>query len=84
MEITDVKIIPVEAECENLKAFAQITFDDCFVITRLKVIKRPAGYFVIMPVRISNNGARYDLCYPITKEMKEMIENKVLDAFEQV
>jgi stage V sporulation protein G len=81
--ITDVKIIPVRHE--NVEAFAHVTFDDSFIITRLKVVKRGGGYAVVMPGRYSvSSGKLHDICYPITKEMKEMIENKVLDAFEQV
>ncbi|HEY2944423.1 MAG TPA: septation protein SpoVG family protein, partial [Vicinamibacteria bacterium] len=36
MEITDVKVIPVEDE--KLKAFVSIVFDQCFVVTDIKVI----------------------------------------------
>jgi len=47
MEITDVKVIPVDDE--KLKAFVSIVFDHCFVVTDLKVIHGPKGLFVSMP-----------------------------------
>ena len=36
MEITDVKVIPVDDE--KLKAFVSIVFDQCFVVTDIKII----------------------------------------------
>ena len=45
MEITDVKVIPVDDE--KLKAFVSIVFDQCFVVTDIKIIHGPEG-----PVRL--------------------------------
>ena len=39
MEITDVKVIPVDDE--KLKAFVSIVFDQCFVVTDIKIINGP-------------------------------------------
>ncbi len=47
MEITEVKVFPVNEE--RLKAFVTITFDNCFVIRDLKVINGNNGLFVAMP-----------------------------------
>ena len=44
MEITDVKVIPVDDE--KLKAFVSIVFDHCFVVTDIKVINGQKGLFV--------------------------------------
>ena len=41
MEITDVKVIPVDDE--KLKAFVSIVFDQCFVVTDIKIIHGPKG-----------------------------------------
>jgi len=81
MEITDVKIMQVNIE--KIKAFAHITFDACFVVTGIKVICGVSEkYFVAMPHKRLADGKHFDICYPITKEMKKMIEDKVLGAFE--
>ena len=44
MEVTDVKVFPVDEE--RLKAFATITFDNCFIVRDLKVINGNSGLFV--------------------------------------
>ena len=51
MEITEVRIKLMEDQGERLCAFCSITFDGCFVIRDLKVIKGSKGEFVAMPSR---------------------------------
>lgn len=80
MEITEVRITLRNEE--KLKAFASITFDDCFVVRGLKVISGSQGYFVSMPSRKRKDGSYQDIAHPINNEMRKKIEDKVLDAFE--
>ena len=80
VEITEVRIT-LRSE-EKLKAFASITFDDCFVVRGLKVISGSQGYFVSMPSRKRKDGSYQDIAHPINNEMRKKIEDKVLDAFE--
>jgi stage V sporulation protein G len=80
VEITEVRVSLKNEEI--LKAFASITFDDCFVIRGLKVINGSEGYFVSMPSRRRKNGSFQDLAHPINNEMRIKIEDKVLDAYE--
>lgn len=68
---------------EKLKAFASITFDECFVVRGLKVIDGAQGYFVSMPSRKRRDGTYQDIAHPINNEMRAEIETKVLDAFEK-
>jgi stage V sporulation protein G len=51
MDITEVRIFSREAEDKKLKAFATITFDDCFVVRNIKIIEGTKGLFVAMPSR---------------------------------
>ncbi|MCL2689977.1 MAG: septation regulator SpoVG [Chitinispirillia bacterium] len=81
MEITDVRIVLVASQ-ERLKAFASITLDSCFVVTGLRVISGPQGYFVSMPSRRRRDGSYQDILHPINNEARKMIEDKILDAFE--
>ncbi|MDR2727976.1 MAG: septation regulator SpoVG [Chitinispirillales bacterium] len=81
MEITDVRITVVHDQ-ERLKAFASITFDNCFVATGLRVISGPQGYFVSMPSRRRRDGTYQDILHPINNEARKMVEDKILDAFE--
>ena len=51
MKITEVRIFQKEDEDKKLRAFATITFDDCFVIRDIKIIEGSKGCFVAMPSR---------------------------------
>ncbi|MDD5504998.1 MAG: septation protein SpoVG family protein [Candidatus Omnitrophica bacterium] len=51
MEITEVKIFSRELDDKKLKAFATITFDNCFVVRNIKIIEGSKGLFVAMPSR---------------------------------
>jgi stage V sporulation protein G len=80
VEITDVRIILKNEP--KLKAYASITFDNCFVVRELKIISGSEGYFVSMPSRRTQRGSFHDIAHPITNEMRKKIEDIVLDAYE--
>jgi len=81
VEITNVRI-SLRSE-EKLKAFANITFDNAFVVRGLKVINGANGYFVSMPSRKRADGSHQDVCHPLNNEARKQIEDKVLEAYEQ-
>lgn len=51
MMITEVKIFHKEDDDRKLRAFATVTFDDCFVVRDIKIIEGSKGFFVAMPSR---------------------------------
>ena len=51
MEITDIKVFLKEGQDKKLKAYATVTFDNCFVVRNIKVIEGNKGMFVAMPSR---------------------------------
>lgn len=51
MQITDIKVFLKEGQDKKLKAYATITFDNCFVVRNIKVIDGTKGLFVAMPSR---------------------------------
>ena len=81
MEVTEVRIFPVEEE--RLKAYVTITFDNCFVVRDLKVIRGNNGLFVAMPSKKGKNGAYRDTAHPLNKETREMIESRVLEKYSE-
>jgi stage V sporulation protein G len=80
MTITDVRLIKVEGQ-NRLKAIAAITIDDCFVVHELRVIEGDTGLFVAMPSRKRASGEYKDIAHPINQETREMIEKKVIEAY---
>jgi len=51
MEVTEIRIKLVGDRDDKLRAFCTITFDGCFVVRDLKIIKGTRGAFVAMPSR---------------------------------
>ena len=51
MEITEVRMFLKEGSDKKLKAFATVTFDNCFIVRDMKVIDGNKGLFVAMPSR---------------------------------
>lgn len=80
MEITEVRVFPVNEE--KLRAYATITFDDCFVVRDLKVIHGNSGLFVAMPSKKRKDGSFKDIAHPLNNDFRAKIEQTVLDAYE--
>ena len=81
MDITDVKIFPVDEE--KLKAYVTITLDGCFVVRDLKVIQGSAGLFVAMPAKTRKDGTYKDIAHPLNTDMRARMERVILDQYER-
>lgn len=81
MDITEVRVFPVNEE--KLKAYATITFDDCFVVRDLKVINGNSGLFVAMPSKKRKDGTFKDVAHPLNNEFRAKIEKAVLDTYDK-
>ncbi len=81
MEITEVKVFPVNEE--RLKAFATIIFDGCFVIRDLRIINGNNGLFVAMPSKKMKDGSYKDTAHPLNNETRQKIEDTVIDAYKK-
>ncbi len=82
MEITDVKVFPVDED--KLRAYVTITLDACFVVRDLKVIHGNTGLFVAMPAKKRKDGTYKDIAHPLNSEMREKMERIVLAEYEKV
>jgi stage V sporulation protein G len=56
MRVTEIRIYPTDEDV--VRAYVTITFDNCFMIREIKVIKGSTGYFVSMPSRKQRDGTR--------------------------
>jgi stage V sporulation protein G len=81
MDISEVRVFPVNEE--RLKAYATITFDDCFIIRDLKIIDGNNGLFVAMPSKKRKDGTFRDTAHPLNNETRERIEDVVLREYEK-
>ena len=80
MEITEIRVTLRDED--KLKGFANVTFDNTFVVRGMKIIQGNKGYFVSMPSRKRPDGTHQDIAHPVTSEMRQQIEQKVLEAYE--
>jgi stage V sporulation protein G len=81
MEITDVRVFPVEEE--KLKAFVSIIFDDCFVVSDIKIISGASGLFISMPSKKRKNGTFRDIAHPLNSETRRRIEERILEKYRE-
>lgn len=81
MEITDVRVFPVDEE--KLKAFVSIIIDDCFVVSDIRIISGASGLFISMPSKKRKNGTFRDIAHPLNSETRKRIEEKVLARYRE-
>ena len=83
MEITDIRIKKVASE-GKMKAVASVTFDNAFAVHDVKVVEGPEKLFVAMPSRRTPDGEYRDIAHPINSDMRNMLESKVLAAYDAI
>ncbi|MBD3333406.1 septation regulator SpoVG [candidate division GN15 bacterium] len=81
MEITEIRVTLRDEE--RLKGFANITFDNAFVVRGLKIIQGNTGYFIAMPSRKRPDGTYQDIAHPVNQDMRRQIEERILLAYEE-
>ncbi len=81
MEITEIRLTLRNED--KLKAFANVTFDNAFVIRGLKIINGNRGFFLSMPSKRCSNGTYQDIAHPVNSEMRRLLEESVLEAYEK-
>ena len=82
MNITAVRVRKV-AKDGKMKAVVSITLDDEFVIHDIKVIEGEKGLFIAMPSRKASDGEYRDIAHPINSETRGMIQQIVLQRYEE-
>ena len=82
MQITDVRVRKIAKE-GKMKAVVSITFDNTFVVHDIKVIEGDKGLFIAMPSKKTADGEFRDIAHPISSEAREMIQSKILEAYEE-
>ena len=82
MEITEIRIFPRRES--KVRAFAQITFDDCFVVRTLRIIQGRERLFVAMPSHKRKDGNHEDVAHPITNDMRKKIEDAVINEYHRL
>lgn len=80
MEITNVHIYKAKIQ-NKLKAYATVTFDDCFVVHDIRIIEGNGGLFICMPSRKDRNGEFINIAHPIDNNFREKLSEALLNAY---
>ncbi len=81
MEITSVDVHRKESDDTRMKANVSVTIDNGFVVHGIRVIEGREGLFVAMPSRKTSTGQHRDIAHPISKEVRKMFEDAILEAY---
>jgi len=81
VEITEIRLTMRNEE--KLKAFANVTFDNAFVIRGMKIISGNKGLFISMPSKKRPDGTYQDIAHPVNTDMRRRVEKAVLDAYDK-
>lgn len=82
MEITQIRVYPVEED--KLKAFVSVIFDDCFVVSDIRIIQGSHGLFISMPSKKRKNGSFRDIAHPLNNETRQWIERAIITRYKEV
>lgn len=77
-----VRVTPFEREGSNMVGLANIVLNGSFAVGNVSVVEGRNGIFVAMPSYKAGNKYR-DVCFPITKEFREKINDAVLETYRQ-
>lgn len=77
-----VKISSIRPE-GSIKAIASLNLNGCFAVRNVKVMNGEKGLFVSMPGYKNGKGEFRDICFPVTKEFREQINEAVIHAYNQ-
>ena len=80
MKITEVRIRKLSMD-GKLKAYATVTFDDCFVVHNIKVIDGRDGLFIAMPSRKTIEGTYMDVAHPIDPIFRTKLQDVILSEY---
>ncbi|AAL94235.1 SpoVG family protein [Fusobacterium nucleatum] len=82
MKVTNVKIKKVDGDkFDRLRAYVDVTLDDCLVIHGLKLMQGEQGMFVAMPSRKMRNEEFKDIVHPICPELRNDITKVVQEKY---
>ena len=82
----NIKAKVYKREClgmPSLRATANITIDDCFVVKGINIMEGKNGLFMSMPSKKNTDGEYKDICFPITKEARQQIIDEIMKQYKE-
>lgn len=72
------------AGAPSVKATANITIEDCFVVKGISIMEGKNGLFISMPNRKNANGEYKDICFPINAETRQQIVDEIMKEYNNI
>lgn len=82
MKITSIRITAIKDSETRLKAIANVTFDDVFAVSGIKILQSEIGYFLAMPSKQLKDGRYVDIAHPINRETRGVFEKILFWGYE--
>jgi stage V sporulation protein G len=67
----------------SLKAFADVKIGEGFIIKGYTVVEGKNGVFVSGPRKAGKDGRWYDILMPLSDEVRQELEEKVMEAYDR-
>lgn len=81
MEVTAVKVQKEQKEESRVKGYAVIELDGVLKINGIRIIEGNSRMFAAMPNRKVADDKYIDYVYPINKELREKIEEAIIEEY---
>jgi stage V sporulation protein G len=83
---TNVQVYPVKEQASGkTKAMAKVAINDQLLLKGLRVVDGANGFFVSYPLDPHDKTEDYhSIFYPVTKELRDHIEQCVLERYQEV
>ena len=82
MKITSVNVRKIDKEGSRMKGIASVLLDDSFAVHDIRIIEGDNGLFIAMPSRKTATGGYRDIAHPTNPEVRKMLEDAILEAYE--
>ena len=85
-----VSVVPFERQESNIRGIGRVYLNDNFVVNNISVLQGKENLFVTMPSyktkQKDGQGKMIyqDVCYPVTKEFREVLYGEVIDSYNAV
>lgn len=66
----------------NTASKATVTFDNEFAVHNIRLINGEHGMFAAMPAVKGKDGKYHDIVYPVTKELREQINSRIIEEYQ--
>lgn len=87
LAVSEVSIFPFKdgPSLGRMKAIAEIVLNDQFIVRGLRVMEGEYGLYISYPADPFVTGDEYrSICNPITHQLREHIENTVLEKYTEM